>query len=148
MKINNLPLGRMVDENGHITKEWRVYHEQFTNQVQRFLSDERYLFPKQPDPRRDSPEIKGLDTQDNLGGSYYHPISNNLKVNLEKYSASDSSTQYEFVPHLTYHEVTSIDDRNAIPTEKSQGKIVVVPTDPTKFYIFIDNAWRTGTLTT
>lgn len=148
MQINNIPITKLVSEDNEITSQWKNFHQQFINQVQYFLSDERYLLPHQPTPRATSTEVTGLNIQDNLGGAYYHPTSNNMKVNLEKYvSGSSSPDGYEFVPQLSFHSVSSTGDRDAIPAAKSVGKLVTVTSDNTKAYLYVNGAWRTITLT-
>jgi len=147
MKIDSLPNEKLTDGNGNISEAFRTHFENFSSQAQKFLSDECYVFPTQPDPRSSNQSVKALDSQERLAGKYYHAPSNTMKVNLEKYTNGSSEPSYEFVPQLSYHEVDSTADRDAMPAAKSTGKIVVVPSDPTKFYIYVNGAWRTGALT-
>lgn len=150
MLINTVPITKLIDNQSDITTEWRNFHQQLVNQVQYFLSDERYLLPHQPNPRASSANVDGLNKSDgsNLGGVYFHPTSNNPRVNLEKYETGSSTpTGYEFVPQMTFHEISSTADLAAVPAAKRTGKIMVDPTDETKAYISVNGTWKTITLT-
>lgn len=146
MYIDSLPVTPLVDSNGNVTEGWRNHFEQVIRQIQTFLSNERYMLPHQPAPRSVSQEIAGLDTQQNLGGTYYHPTSNNSKVNLKVYSAT-APTAYQFKPQVSYHSVSNTADRDAIPAAESEGKLLTTTDDNTKAYLWVNNAWRTITLT-
>lgn len=150
MNIDSLPNEKLVDAKGNVTNAWRNHFDQLVRQIQTFLSNERYLLPHQPDPRAASPEIGALDDKKNLGGSYYHGISNNMKVNLKTYSATDVPT-YEFKPQLSYHSVETTADINSIPPAESEGKILTTTTGPdanNTAYIWVNNAWRKIALAT
>ena len=143
MQINSVPNFKLVENDGHITTQWRNFHQQIVNQLQQFVNDERYLLPTQPSPRATSTEVSGLNDQKNLGGLYYHPTSNNPRVNLEKYEdGSSTPTGYEFVPQVTFHEIGETADLNAVPDDKRTGKIMVDPTDNTYAYIAVNKVWR------
>lgn len=148
MNIDSVPQGKMVDEHGQLMPYWRNYLEQLIVQIQTFLSDERYLVPHQPDRRSQSTNISALNKDDgsNLGGIYYNSTDNGLHVNLKTYT-SGGPTKYEFKPNFTYHSVETSADRDAIPPQESEGKIVSTEGSNTEAYIYINGAWRTISLT-
>lgn len=47
MFVPTLPQSKIVDENGHLTNEWRLYFEQQQQNSQQSLSDEGFAIPNQ-----------------------------------------------------------------------------------------------------
>lgn len=120
MNITNLPNEKLIDENGNLNNSWRVWFNQITNQLQEFLSVERYKLPNQHQD-----EINRLnDVPNNEGGLLYNNFTNTFQVNLKnEYFTINPMIEYRFKTVVTYEEMTLVKFNNIPPNERN-GRII------------------------
>ena len=122
MNITNLPVHPMVNDDGQLHPSWRIWFNQITNQLQTFLSDEKYKLPQQP--VKTGTSISDLNVIESEGGILYDNQAKTGKINTEDgYSTNPPNTTYSFKTVVTYEEATSAQIA-AIPSGQRNGRII------------------------
>ena len=153
MQIDNLPVSKMVNEDGTITSEWRNSLQQTLTQMQKFLSDNCYKIPMYPNLRGPSIPVgtAPLNTQSNLGALYHDMNSNSPSFNLQQNQAGSPNpvVNYQFVPAATFHTFNTLDDLNSTPPSQVNAKMAVVTdgSSNNKVFIGVGNGWQVITTT-
>lgn len=117
MNITNVPNAPMINEDGQVGHEWRIFFNQMVNQIHNFLSDERYLHP-----RVDTSDETKLNIEDNESGILYNNEEKSHKVNQGKVYPSAPSAS--FVNMATYVGELSTAQINEIPSGQRNSKTV------------------------
>lgn len=136
MNIPSVPNAPMVDKNGNISDNWRIFMEQMIGQLQVNVSDDGYITPF-----RDENDIAQLNKQASEGGLLYSTDAKSVKANVivPRGTTPNFEDTYEYSPMSTYHELTN-DQMNAIPSGQRNGKVVKNTTD-TKTYLGTGDAF-------
>lgn len=109
MNISNFPKAPMVKDDKKASDEWIQYFDQTTQQLQQFLSDERYVLPSQ-----DHKNVAILNTNSgNVGSILYNNESKSGQIN----------TEGTYKNLVTYEEMTDT-QVNAIPSGQRNGRII------------------------
>lgn len=78
MQIPNLPVGKVVDENGEMTSDWINFMSQLITELQLNLNNEGYRLPSQT-----TANINDLlDVNKSTGAMVYDRDTNEFKVNI------------------------------------------------------------------
>lgn len=122
MNITNIPLNEMVDKDGKIHHSWRIFFNQIVNQMQTFLSDERYKLPDQP--VKENTSVSDLNIKDSEGGLLYDNIEKVGKINTEDgHNNVQDPPTYSFKRIATYEQLTQ-SQVNAIKSGQRNGRII------------------------
>jgi len=108
MNITNIPQKQVLDKSGNLTSAWRVFFNQIVNQLQEFLSIERYKLPS-----KSTSDVINLGTSDNKGSILYDNEEEFVKINCNS----------EYKPVSSYEELTS-SEVSSIPLGKRNGRII------------------------
>lgn len=139
MKIISVPNTPLTNKNGEVNSDWRVFFNQLVQQLQLYLSDERYISP-QPPPDR----ISALNRENNKGGILYNKDTNTGMINLKSTSGTDTSHTYQpiatLVNTLTNAEVA------ALSADSRDGRFFET-TDTHELKVWINGTLKTVTIT-
>lgn len=120
MNIPSVPNERMVDQNGEITVNWRIFFTQFIGELQRNASNEGVLAPFQAQA-----DIPILNDESRLGGLIYDTDAQATRTNLPvprgTLGNTESSPEYSLVN--SYHEMTE-DEINSLTSGQRNGKFL------------------------
>lgn len=123
MNITNLPRDPLIINENDIHPHWRVYLNQLTNQLQEFLSDERYKTPEQSLDNISQLE----DLEKNKGGVVYNTSNNDIRLNVKNryQTLPEDTVEYRFKTAVTYEEMTNM-KLTQIPSGERNGRIIYV----------------------
>lgn len=119
MNISNLPVQNLLDENGKMDHSWRTFFNQMVNQLQTFLSDERYKNPEQDDVNI----AKLENSEDHKGGTLYDISDNTYRVDIKNNYTGLPDPEYKFKIIVTYEEMNST-KLATIPSGEKNGRII------------------------
>ncbi len=108
MIIPSVPITPIVDNNGNVTNEWRIYFEQLSNQLQTFFPNSGYIFPF-----KSNSELVDLDDPSLIGRIAYGEEQKNMQAN----------TTGNYKPLTTYEELTTL-EISAIPSGQRNGRFI------------------------
>ena len=133
MNIPNVPKAPMHEDN----TAWRVYNNQIVNQLQEFLSDERYKLPSQSDT-----DVTKLNDATDSFGNKKNPGS----ILFNETSKSGQINTDGIYKNLgTYEELTTTGIGD-IPSGQRNGRFIL-DTDSGDFKVGVNDIFKTVTLT-
>lgn len=130
MSIPSIPRARIVEQDGKVNTEWRIYFEQLTSTLQRSFPLTGFNMPS-----KDNSETSLLSNNDLAGGIIYNREQKNMQVNTEE----------SYKPVSTYEEL-STSEINAIPSGERNGRFIF-DTDVTELKVGFNDNFLTVTTT-
>ncbi len=121
MNITNVPVQNLLDENGKMDHSWRTFFNQLVNQLQTFLSDERYKNPEQNDVNIQKLE----DKEAHKGGTLYDISDNTYRINIKNNYIGVANPEYRFKIIVTYEEMNTA-KVSTIPSGERNCRIIFV----------------------
>ncbi|WP_438967009.1 hypothetical protein [Flavobacterium sp.] len=116
---------------------WRTFFNQIVNQLQTFLSDERYKNPEQ-----DGANVSKLENNEfHKGGTLYNSSTNTYQVNIKNQYTGSVNPEYRFKTIITYEEMDSSKFSNIVSGERN-GRIIFV-TDTGVTHLGVNNMFIT-----
>ncbi len=104
----SVPITKFLDNDNHVTSEWRIYFDQLSNQLQSVFPDSGYIFPF-----KSTAELDDLDDPSLVGRIAYNKEQKNMQVN----------TTGNYKPLTTYEELTTV-EMSAIPSGQRNGRFI------------------------
>ena len=149
MNITNVPLEKLVDEQGQPTNSWRDFFNLLVNQIQDKLSDEQYKLPQQSQALTNALG----STIKSHGAILFNTTNNGGNINIKTYpngnpaAPSNVPPVYSYVPLVPFQIVADTTHRDYIPVAERKGKLVYVLSGP-HLYIGVDDAgtWKEITI--
>ena len=130
MSIPSVPRALVVNQDGSINNEWRIFFDQLTLTLQRSLPLTGFKVPS-----KDNADLSLLLNKDLAGGIIYNREQKNMQVNTDE----------SYKPLNTY-EALSTADINAIPTGERNGRFIY-DTDATELKVGFNDSFLTVTTT-
>jgi hypothetical protein len=130
MSIPSVPRAQIVDKDGTINTEWRIYFDQITFVLQSSFPLSGYKMPS-----KDNSEMPNLVNEDLAGGFIYNREQKNMQVN----------TAENYKPLSTYEELSTA-EINDIPTGERNGRFIY-DTDDTALKVGFNDSFLTVTTT-
>lgn len=130
MSIPSVPRAQLVNQDGTVNTEWRIYFEQLTLTLQRSFPLTGFKMPS-----KDKADLPLLFNSDLAGGFIYNREQKNMQVNTEQ----------SYKPVSTYEELSTseIDD---IPSGERNGRFIF-DTDTTQLKVGFNDNFLTITTT-
>ena len=130
MSIPSVPRAQLVNQDGSVSNEWRIYFDQLTLVLQEALPLTGFKMPS-----KNNNETSILVNQDLAGGFIYNREQKNMQVN----------TVQSYKPVSTYEELPTA-DINAIPAGERDGRFIF-DTDVTELKVGFNDSFLTVTTT-
>ena len=130
MSIPSVPRAQLVNKDGSVNNEWRIYFDQLTLTLQRSFPLTGFKMPS-----KDNADMSLLLNADLAGGFIYNREQKNMQVNTEE----------SYKPVSTYEEL-STSEINGIPTGERNGRFIY-DTDATELKVGFNDNFLTVTTT-
>ena len=130
MSIPSVPRAQIVNQDGTVNNEWRIYFDQLTLVLQQSFPLTGFKMPS-----KDNADLPLLLNNDLAGGFIYNREQKNMQVNTDE----------SYKPVSTYEELSTA-EINAIPAGERNGRFIF-DTDVTELKVGFNDSFLTVTTT-